>query len=266
LEGAIVRKFGKYWRTVNGRTFSIDRDMEAGSEFTTTSESSQQSAAQSGDEAEQHGDAERTRYAFVNRSEEREDEEEERSDASSSGLRVSIGRSATQPAAGSPTTDGSSQEDRPSTSERIRRIANPKQLRRGGQTSSSSLSRYATAKKRAQVNQAPLRERRRRRKYKVHRFRPESQFLKGRKMLSTQKQPFECLVRMLTQQLGFYAIRWNTKAIDALQTAAEDYLVKLFEDAFLCCMHQKRVTLMPRDLQLALRIRRDPVRQVGLTT
>ncbi len=41
----------------------------------------------------------------------------------------------------------------------------------------------------------------------------------------------------------------------ALQEAAEAHLVGLFEDANLCTIHAKRVTLMPKDMQLARRIR-----------
>lgn len=41
----------------------------------------------------------------------------------------------------------------------------------------------------------------------------------------------------------------------ALQEAAEAYLVSLFEDTNLCAIHAKRVTIMPKDIQLARRIR-----------
>ena len=44
-------------------------------------------------------------------------------------------------------------------------------------------------------------------------------------------------------------------AVLALQEAAEAYLVGLFEDSNLCAIHAKRVTIMPRDIQLARRIR-----------
>jgi hypothetical protein len=44
-------------------------------------------------------------------------------------------------------------------------------------------------------------------------------------------------------------------AILALQEAAEAYLVGLFEDANLCAIHCKRVTLMIKDMQLVLRLR-----------
>ena len=42
----------------------------------------------------------------------------------------------------------------------------------------------------------------------------------------------------------------------ALQEAAEAYLVGIFEDTNLCAIHAKCVTIMPRDMQLAKRIRR----------
>ena len=40
-----------------------------------------------------------------------------------------------------------------------------------------------------------------------------------------------------------------------LQEASEAYLVGLFEDTNLCAIHAKRVTIMPKDIQLARRIR-----------
>ena len=49
--------------------------------------------------------------------------------------------------------------------------------------------------------------------------------------------------------------RWAASAVEALQEAAEAYLVSLFEDTNLCAIHAKRVTIMPKDMQLARRIR-----------
>ena len=49
--------------------------------------------------------------------------------------------------------------------------------------------------------------------------------------------------------------RWQSTAVLAVQEAAEAYLVGLFEDTNLCAIHAKRVTIMPKDMQLALRIR-----------
>lgn len=43
--------------------------------------------------------------------------------------------------------------------------------------------------------------------------------------------------------------------ISPIQEAAEAYLVGVFEDANLCAIHAKRVTIMPKDIQLARRIR-----------
>ena len=43
--------------------------------------------------------------------------------------------------------------------------------------------------------------------------------------------------------------------VGALQDAAEAYLIGLFEDTNLCAIHAKRVTIMPKDIQLARRIR-----------
>ena len=49
--------------------------------------------------------------------------------------------------------------------------------------------------------------------------------------------------------------RWQSTAMLALQEAAEAHLVGLFEDCNLCAIHAKRVTIMPKDMQLARRIR-----------
>jgi histone H3-like centromeric protein A len=49
--------------------------------------------------------------------------------------------------------------------------------------------------------------------------------------------------------------RWQSQAIQALQEAAEAFLVHLFEDTNLCALHAKRVTIMQKDIQLARRLR-----------
>jgi histone H3 len=50
-------------------------------------------------------------------------------------------------------------------------------------------------------------------------------------------------------------LRFQSSALLALQEASEAYLVGLFEDTNLCAIHAKRVTIMPKDIQLARRIR-----------
>ncbi|XP_075346703.1 histone H3-like centromeric protein A, partial [Mycteria americana] len=49
--------------------------------------------------------------------------------------------------------------------------------------------------------------------------------------------------------------RWQRMALVALQEAAEAFAVRLLEDAYLCSLHARRVTLYPKDLQLARRLR-----------
>ena len=52
--------------------------------------------------------------------------------------------------------------------------------------------------------------------------------------------------------------RFQAKAIEVLQEAAEAYLVSVFEDAMLCGIHARRKTLMAKDIQLARRICGEP--------
>lgn len=49
--------------------------------------------------------------------------------------------------------------------------------------------------------------------------------------------------------------KFQTSAITALQEAAENYLVILFEETNLCAIHANRVTIQPKDVLLARRIR-----------
>jgi len=74
------------------------------------------------------------------------------------------------------------------------------------------------------------------------------------------KLPFSRLIREVTQTVlgsSMPDIRFQSSAILALQEAAEAYLVTLFEDTMLLAIHAKRVTIMPKDMQLARRIRGD---------
>ncbi|RWS12700.1 histone H3-like protein [Dinothrombium tinctorium] len=69
---------------------------------------------------------------------------------------------------------------------------------------------------------------------------------------------FQRLVRKIALIFKLVAsneLRFQTTAVLALQEAAEDFLVNLFEDSNLCAIHAKRVTVMPKDMQLACRIR-----------
>ena len=95
---------------------------------------------------------------------------------------------------------------------------------------------------------------------KPHRYRPGTVALREirRYQSSTEllirKLPFMRLVREIAQDFKTN-LRFQSAAFGALQEAAEYYLVGLFEDTNLCAIHAKRVTIMPKDIQLARRIR-----------
>ena len=65
--------------------------------------------------------------------------------------------------------------------------------------------------------------------------------------------PFLCLIREVAQDFKT-DLSFTADATYTLQCASEDYLVRLFEDSNLCAIHAKRVTIMPKDIQLAWRI------------
>ena len=95
---------------------------------------------------------------------------------------------------------------------------------------------------------------------KPHRYRPEtvalreiSRYQKSTEML-IRKLPFQRLVREIAQDFKT-DLRFQSAAIMAMQEASEAYLVGLFEDSNLCAIHTKRVTIMPKDIQLARHIR-----------
>ena len=101
---------------------------------------------------------------------------------------------------------------------------------------------------------------------RLHRFRPGTLALKEirRYQKSTElliwKLPFQRLVHEIANDIDVCPahlhgkIRFQSAAVMALQEASEAYLVGLFEDTNLCAIHAKRVTIMPKDIQLARRI------------
>ena len=78
-------------------------------------------------------------------------------------------------------------------------------------------------------------------------------FQKGTALL-IRKLPFQRLVREIAGDFKT-DLRFQQAAVEALQEASEAYLVGLFEDTNLCAIHARRVTIMPKDIQLARRIR-----------
>ena len=95
---------------------------------------------------------------------------------------------------------------------------------------------------------------------KPHRYRPGTVAL--REIRRFQKSvdplirpgPFTRLIREI--MLDFRAdLRLQKNAASALQEASEAYLVGLMQDSNLCAIHAKRVTIQPKDMKLARRVR-----------
>ncbi|PNT66531.1 LOW QUALITY PROTEIN: hypothetical protein BRADI_3g13650v3 [Brachypodium distachyon] len=95
---------------------------------------------------------------------------------------------------------------------------------------------------------------------KAHRFRPgiaalrEIRNYQKSTELLIRKLPFQRLVREIARDFKT-DMRFQSSAIFGLQEAAEAYLVGFFEDTNLCAIHAKRVTIVPKHIQLARRIR-----------
>lgn len=121
-----------------------------------------------------------------------------------------------------------------------------------------SRKRYSLDKARQQVEDAKAKPTR------PHRYRPGTRALQEIRRfqrstdLLLRRLPFQRLVREVCQLhhvIPGETMRWQATALEALQEAAEAYLVHVFEDANLCAIHARRVTIMRRDIHLALRIR-----------
>jgi histone H3 len=71
--------------------------------------------------------------------------------------------------------------------------------------------------------------------------------------------PFQCLARDILQDLQnpTFGVRNNmghfqAMLLLAMQESVDAFSIGLFEDANLCASHAKRVTFMPKDMQLSL--------------
>ena len=95
---------------------------------------------------------------------------------------------------------------------------------------------------------------------KPHRYRPGTVALREirRYQKSTEllirKLPFQRLVREIAVS-GKEGLRFQSSAVLAIQEATEAHMVNLFADTCLCAIHGRRVTIMPKDIQLARRLR-----------
>ena len=113
-----------------------------------------------------------------------------------------------------------------------------------------------TAEQKRKIHEARMQGRR----IKPHRYRAGTVALKdirhyqGSTALLIRKLPFQRVVREIAQDIKT-DLRFQSAAILCLQEATEAYLVGLLDDANLCAIHARRVTIMPKDIQLARRIR-----------
>eukprot|EP00804_Cyclotella_cryptica_P003869 CCRYP_015750-RA/>CCRYP_015750-RA protein AED:0.06 eAED:0.02 QI:0/-1/0/1/-1/0/1/0/139 len=97
---------------------------------------------------------------------------------------------------------------------------------------------------------------------KPHRYRPGTVAL--REICKYQKStdllicklPFQCFLREVTQDFRG-DMHYTATALAASQEASEAYLIGLMEDTNLCAIHARRVTIMPKDMQLSRRIRKE---------
>ena len=95
---------------------------------------------------------------------------------------------------------------------------------------------------------------------KAHRYRPGTVALREirRYQKSTdlllRKLPFQRIVREIARDFPI-PDHFQSTAVLCLQEASEAYLVTLFEDTNLCAIRGNRVIIMPKDIQLARRIR-----------
>ena len=101
---------------------------------------------------------------------------------------------------------------------------------------------------------------------KKHRFRPGTvalreirKFQKSTELL-IKKLPFQRIVKSIAEEQASgtsfpNGVRFQKNAIIALHEAYEAYQISLFEDTNLECIHRKRQTIAPKDIQLARRIR-----------
>ena len=74
--------------------------------------------------------------------------------------------------------------------------------------------------------------------------------------LLIRRAAFQRLVREIIQKQR-EGLKLQSSALLALQEAGEAFLVGLLEQANICAIHAKQVTIMPKDIQLACRIRGD---------
>ena len=97
---------------------------------------------------------------------------------------------------------------------------------------------------------------------KPHRYRPGTvalrqirRYQKSHKLLIS-KGEFEKCVGSIVYKSYPHNVKFQQSAINVLQEGVESYLVSLFEDSNLCAIHNRRVNICPKDIQIAMHIRK----------
>ncbi len=80
--------------------------------------------------------------------------------------------------------------------------------------------------------------------------------------LILKKGPFQRIVRSVCNEMHGKDMRFQRNAIMMLQEAAEVYLIGKLEGANCCASHAKRVTTMPKDVELVNMLDMDLHRRV----
>ena len=101
------------------------------------------------------------------------------------------------------------------------------------------LKRGIEEAQRYQLGTVPLHE--------IHQYQKSTELL-------IHKWPFAHLFCEIVQAYGAHNLHLQVCAVQALQEINEYYLTGLLEDANLCAIHAKHVTIMPKDIQLACHI------------
>lgn len=136
-------------------------------------------------------------------------------------------------------------------------------ITREGQTTRPQLRKKVLSSKHHQKNLAKVHKSASsgiKKEHKQKRWRPGTVALREIRKLQQKtdnliaKAPFRRLVRECLMQ-AMVPKRLSEMGAMALQDSTEEYVVGLLADSNLCALHAKRVTIMPRDLHLARRLR-----------
>ena len=100
---------------------------------------------------------------------------------------------------------------------------------------------------------------------KKHRFKPGTvalreirKFQRSTEIL-TKKAPFRRVLEQICREDADMSeqFRFQSDIVPLLQEAAQSHLIQVMEDANLCTIHAKRITVKPIDVQLARRVRHE---------